>query len=263
MSLEPKVIHYCWFGRGHLPEHAQRTLMSWQKFAPGFEIRCCDETVFNVSSCEWTKKAYEAKKYAFVADYARFRMLYDMGGIYMDLGSELVRDITELVETTSPFSAIEELSKTANTGLIVATPPHNPVIATVLSRYESTEFIDDVQFLRNHTVNEFFTAELEKMGFVRENRLQNVGGWTLLPSVTFNPVYGFGGYHVKAETYSIHHYSASWEDMRFQVKGEFVRKFAPYIGRRPAQILGRIKGELVMRLAKERNDTEVTRLGEK
>lgn len=240
----PRIIHYCWFGHGGLSEQARKTLASWERYAPGYKIRRCDESNFDVDSCEWTRKAYEAKKYAFVADYARFRMLYDFGGVYMDLGSELIKDITPLVETCSPFSAIEELSKTANTGLIAATPPRNPVVASVLARYEAMSFSDDAEYLQANTVNEMLTSELEKHGFVRKDRLQNAGGWTLLPSCYFNPVYGFGGYHIKKDTYSVHHYSGSWVEPEFRIKRKVVDAMSPFLGRRLAQIAGRIVGEI-------------------
>lgn len=243
MTSTPHIIHYCWFGHGDLSAQAKKTLASWERFAPGYEIHRCDESTFDVGCCEWTRKAYEAKKYAFVADYARFRMLHDFGGVYMDLGSELVKDITPLVEACSPFSAIEELSKTATTGLIAATPPHNPVVASILARYESMDFSDDAGFLKANTVNEMLTSELEKHGFVREDKLQNVAGWTLLPSCYFNPIYGFGGYHIKKDTYSVHHYSGSWVEPEFRIKKKVVDTWSPILGRRLAQVVGRMVGE--------------------
>ena len=244
MAEMPKVIHYCWFGHGELSDTAKRSLSSWERFAPGYEIRCCDESVFDVEDHAWTKDAYEAGKYAYVADYARFWLIYEYGGVYMDLGSELVRDITALVAQCSPFSAIEDLSKTANTGLIVASPRTNPVVASVLAHYDSLKFSDDPTFLQSHTVNVMFTGELEKRGFAREDRLQHVDGWTLLPSSAFNPVYGFGGYHIKKDTYSVHHYSASWVEPKFKMKKAIVDRMAPFIGRRAAQILGRTIAEI-------------------
>ena len=240
----PKIIHYCWFGHGELSDQAKKTLASWKRFAPGFEIRRCDESTFDVNCCEWTRKAYEAKKYAFVADYARFRMVHDFGGVYMDLGSELVRDITKLVEKCSPFSAIEELSRTATTGLIVAAPPRNPVIASRLACYEDTDFSDDPTFLENNTVNWVFTRELEKLGYVLEDRRQQVGEWTLLPSTAFNPVYGLGGYHIKKDTYSVHHYSASWSEPKMKTKYALVKRLSPFLGRRLSQVVGRVYAEV-------------------
>lgn len=240
----PKIIHYCWFGGGELSKSAKKTLASWKRFAPGFEIRRCDESVFDVSSCDWTRKAYEAKKYAFVADYARFKMIYDCGGVYMDLGSELMRDIASLVEEHAPLSAIEELSIMVNPGLIIAARPRDPLIASVLSRYESMDFVDDPEFLIHNTVNDVFVAELEKLGYSHKDQWQTVGGWTLLPSSAFNPVYGFGGYHIKKDTYSIHRYSGSWVEPELKVKQSIVRALSPVLGRRAAQIIGRTVGEV-------------------
>ena len=171
-------------------------------------------------------------------------MVHDFGGVYMDLGSELVRDITELVETCSPFSAIEELSKTATTGLIVAAPPHNPVVASCLAFYEGTDFSDDPAFLENNTVNWVFTRELEKLGYALEDCRQQVGEWTLLPSTAFNPVYGFGGYHIKKDTYSIHHYSASWSEPKMKTKYALVQRLSPFLGRRLSQVVGRVCAEV-------------------
>jgi hypothetical protein len=244
MINTPKVIYYCWFGKGSLSTTAQKCIESWKKFASEYKIVCCNEDMFDVDSHHWTRAAYAAGKYAYVADYVRFWLIYNYGGVYMDTGSELVRDISALCAECSPFSAIEELSKTATTGLIVAAPPFNPVVAEVLEAYDAMEFSDDSQFLRAHTVNEMFTNVLEKHGFIRENKRQKVGEWTLLPSSAFNPVYGFGGFHIKRDTYSVHHYSASWAEPKFRTKKRIEQRLAPVMGRRASQVVGRIVGEL-------------------
>ena len=143
-----------------------------------------------------------------------------------------------------PFTAIEESSLTATTGLIVAVEPHDPVIRACVERYESMEFSCDPDFLDKITVNEVFTAELLKIGFERVNKEQHFGGWLALDSKAFNPVYGFGGYHIKRETYSIHRSSGSWVEPKYRIKRKVVRKCSPFIGRRLSQILGRILMEL-------------------
>ena len=30
----PKIIHYCWFGKGKLPEEAQKCIESWKRNCP-------------------------------------------------------------------------------------------------------------------------------------------------------------------------------------------------------------------------------------
>lgn len=240
----PRTIYYCWFGYGELSNVALKSLASWEQYAPGYRIVRCDETMFDVESHPWTKAAYAAGKYAYVADYVRFWLIYNNGGVYMDLGTELVRDITQLCEESSPLSAIEEMSKTATPGLIMSSFQQNPLIADVLAVYDSLSFSADPDYLEAHTVNEIFTSCLESRGFVREDILQRVGEWTLLPSIAFNPIYGIGGYHIKKETYSVHHYSGSWVEPKYKTKREIVQSLSPIVGRRLSQISGRIIAEL-------------------
>lgn len=240
-----KTIHYCWFGGGELSETAKRSIESWERFAPGFTIKRWDESCVDVNAAAWTRAAYRAKKWAFVSDYVRFKVLYEHGGIYMDVGTELIKSIEPLLSYV-PFSAIEELTLTATTGLIVAVESHDELIGKVIERYDSMEFEPNPEFLRANTVNEVFTRQLEKKGFQRIDKEQKVGDWLILNSKAFNPKYGFGGYHIKKETYSIHHFSGSWVEPKFKVKRRFIEKWAPFIGRRFAQILGRIAGELTM-----------------
>lgn len=91
------IIHYCWFGGGLLTETAKQSLASWDRFAPGFEIKRWDESNSPINDCDFVRSAYEAGRWAFVADYVRFWVLYHHGGIYMDVGSELIKDISPLM----------------------------------------------------------------------------------------------------------------------------------------------------------------------
>lgn len=38
------------------------------------------------------------KKWAFVSDYARLKIVYEQGGIYMDVDVELIKPLDELTE---------------------------------------------------------------------------------------------------------------------------------------------------------------------
>ena len=86
----PKIIHYCWFGRGELPVLAQKCISSWKKYMPDCEIKEWNEDNFDVNMIQYSKDAYKNKKYAFVSDYARFCILRDHGGIYLDVDVELI-----------------------------------------------------------------------------------------------------------------------------------------------------------------------------
>ena len=73
----PKNIHYCWFGGKKLPDLANKCINSWKKYLPDYEIIEWNESNFDVESCDYVKEAYKSKKWAFVSDYARFKILYD------------------------------------------------------------------------------------------------------------------------------------------------------------------------------------------
>ena len=46
----PKVIHYCWFGRGQKPEAALKCIESWKKFLPDYDLKEWNEDNFDISS---------------------------------------------------------------------------------------------------------------------------------------------------------------------------------------------------------------------
>lgn len=97
-----KVIHYCWFGRNPLPESALKCIASWRKFFPDHEIKEWNEENFDVNIIPYTRDAYQAGKYAFVSDYARFKILYEYGGLYFDTDVEIIKPMADIIET-GPF----------------------------------------------------------------------------------------------------------------------------------------------------------------
>ena len=72
LNMVNKVIHFCWFGRGEKSNIIKKCMESWHKICPDYEIKEWNEDNFDINICTYVKQAYEAKKYAFVSDYARF-----------------------------------------------------------------------------------------------------------------------------------------------------------------------------------------------
>ena len=93
----PRIIHYCWFGRGEKPEFAKKCIASWKKFCPDFEIREWNEDNCDCRTVPFMAEAYAAKKYAFVSDVIRLIVLEQYGGVYFDTDVEVLRDITPLL----------------------------------------------------------------------------------------------------------------------------------------------------------------------
>ena len=93
----PKIIHYCWFGRGEMPQLAKDCIASWQKYMPDWEYRLWTEDNFDVNQIPYTKEAYDAKKYAFVSDYVRLWVLCNEGGLYLDTDVEVFKPFDDLL----------------------------------------------------------------------------------------------------------------------------------------------------------------------
>ena len=72
-----KVIHYCWFGDGEIPQKEKSCIESWKTYFLDYEFQLWNEENFNYQDCNFAKQAYENKKYAFVSDYARAKILYE------------------------------------------------------------------------------------------------------------------------------------------------------------------------------------------
>ena len=102
----PKVIHYVWVGGKPLNELAEKCIASWKKYCPDYEIKRWDETNFDINQNRFCKEALENKKWAFVADYIRLKVLYDEGGIYMDADVEVINPIDEFLQCPG-FSGFE------------------------------------------------------------------------------------------------------------------------------------------------------------
>lgn len=80
----PKIIHLCWLSGDPYPKEIQRCLDTWREKLPDYEVWLWDTKRFDVNSTLWTRQAFNAKKYAFAADYIRLYALYNYGGIYLD-----------------------------------------------------------------------------------------------------------------------------------------------------------------------------------
>lgn len=80
-----------------LPSEIKKCIGSWEKHLSGYEVWLWDTKRFDVNSTPWTKQAFEAKKYAFAADYIRLYALYNYGGIYLDSDVLVYKNFDELL----------------------------------------------------------------------------------------------------------------------------------------------------------------------
>ncbi len=113
MSI-PKIIHYCWFGKGEKTCLMERCIGSWKKYCPDWQIIEWNEENFDVDFCPYAAKAYKEKRYGFLADAARLKIIYENGGVYLDTDVELKHSLDELLENEAWFGYGQETE--INTG---------------------------------------------------------------------------------------------------------------------------------------------------
>lgn len=232
----PKIIHYCWFGRGPLPELAQKCIASWKKYLPDYEIKEWNEDNFDVNIIPYTAEAYQAKKYAFVSDYARFWILYKYGGIYFDTDVEVIRPIDDIVERgnfmgfeTDPKSQLKEDASEAsvNPGLGMGVAPGLGLIKKMLDFYEGRHFEFIPGGIGQLTIVHIATEVLRKAGLKQQQGIQQVDDMWIYPAEYFCPInLKTGRIHVRPNTRTIHHYAGTWQDKHFSFK-EWIKKVLP------------------------------------
>lgn len=205
----PKVIHYCWFGGNPLPEKALKCIESWKKYCPGYEIKEWNEKNYDVKKINYTAQAYQSKKYAFVSDYVRFDILYKYGGIYFDTDVEVIKPIDEII-VRGPFFGMETPA-TVNPGLGIAASAGDPLYAEILESYKNSFFLKPNGKPDLTTIVERVTGILYKHGFLKENKIQLIESINIYPTDYFNPKNPRTGIIIiTPNTYTIHHFDASW-----------------------------------------------------
>ncbi|MBE7079451.1 MAG: hypothetical protein E7380_06315 [Clostridiales bacterium] len=214
---EKMKLHYCWVGGAEKSEKIKNCIESWKRVCPSAEIIEWNEENYDVNKNAYIRQAYEQKKYAFVSDYMRFDILYRFGGVYLDTDVELLKDITPL--TKNNFTGFES-EKNVAPGLILCAKAGNPLMKEIVEYYDN-----QTAFSIDKTVVQIMTEILQKHGLKQDGSLQTVADFVIYPTEYFNPKGGeYGKDKITENTYSIHHYEASWKSpldqkiMRYKVK---------------------------------------------
>lgn len=221
----PKVIHYCWFGRNQMPSEYQHYIDSWKKFLPDYSIKEWNEDNYDVNCIPFSREAYEVKKYAYVSDYARLKILYEHGGIYFDTDVEVIRSMDELMQKGA-WMAIEKHKNTpeaddmVNPGLGFAVEPYNPIIKEIMSFYENTHYTFPDGHMEQIPIVPITSSVLKKYGLKKmTDRPYKVGGIIIYPWDFFCPIeFMSTKLEITENTHAIHHYSATWMSQMDKIK---------------------------------------------
>ena len=185
---------------------------------PDYEIVQWNESNFDVNCCKFVEQAYKAKAWAFVSDYARLKIIYDNGGIYLDTDVELKRNLDSLLKEECYFG-VQQVGKDINTGLGFGSVKNNNIIKEMLKMYENIDFeYENKEKLACPILN---TEVLKKYGYKPNDSIYTIENInvTIYPPKYFDPIVpGNGKMLLDNETFSIHHYSATWTSKTNRIK---------------------------------------------
>lgn len=219
----PKIIHYCWFGRGQLPVSAVNCIESWKKFLPDYVIKKWSEDNFDINLNLYVKQAYENKKYAFVTDFVRLYAIYTEGGVYMDTDVEVLKSLDKFLVHPA-FSGFEN-NNYVPTG-IMAAEKGSLWAKELLAQYNNRTFVQEDGSLDTTTNTKTITDYMLTKGLVLNDSYQEIKDLVVMyPHDYFCPKdHGTGIIKLTSRSVCIHHFAKSWVDPKIRCLSD-IKKF--------------------------------------
>lgn len=207
----PKTIHYCWFGRNPKPKLAEKCIKSWKKYCPDYEIIEWNEDNFDIASAPlYVRQAYEAKKWAFVTDYVRLKVVYENGGLYFDTDVQIIKAFDELLDFSAFFGFEDE--QNINTGLGFGSEKNVKILNDIILQYSNIPFVLEDGTFDSIPCPKRNTEIFKEYGLSQDGTKQLLNGnIIILPKEYLCPIeYHTSKKRITENTLSIHWFDTSW-----------------------------------------------------
>lgn len=216
----PKKIHYCWFGNSPLPSIVEKCINSWKEIMPDYEVIRWDETNVPYQEYNFMREAYSVKKYAFVSDQARYLILKEHGGFFLDTDVEVIKRLDDLRENKCFFAFNKHVKRNVlfvNPGLIMGAEKNNKTIDEIFKIYCNIHFLVDGVAQFKYSSPRILTNYLLKFkGLKIKDEYQKLPDDIKVYATDYfdpmNPRTIIAGSKIEitSNTYSIHYGAASW-----------------------------------------------------
>ncbi|CAF2234908.1 unnamed protein product [Rotaria magnacalcarata] len=204
----PRTFHFIYLNNRTLPDVAQRYIGLWRKFHPHWQIFIwTNETIANQNLSLYNEQRLKttARGFRQASDILRYEIIYEYGGIYIDLDFEPLKSIEALLHGVEAFVAYESEFFICN-GIFGATPGHE------LTRRLIVELDSNWAQYKNGTVNQqtgpyHMTKQVKSMQ--QENKTTMKDGFQMFAPHIFFP-YAFNqrdpGHPYDSLAFAVHHF---------------------------------------------------------
>lgn len=202
----PKKIHYVWFGN-EKNKLMKRCIDSWKKL--NYEVYEWNEKTYDINKNDFVKEAYKKQNWAFLSDYIRLDVLYNLGGIYIDTDVLLIKKIDDNLLDTDVIIGFQ-FDCLLGTHFI-GTKSKSLFIKSFLDKYnnykEGESFI-----VNNHIFNDFFLDNI--VDFKLNGKNQQINYKNEKISI-YNKFY-FGCPKLIGKGYAYHLLDNSWRKKKYK-----------------------------------------------
>ena len=209
----PKIVHQIWFG-SDMPEKYAKWQESWEKYNPDWEyILWTDESIKDIKFVN--EDIFKStQNYGAKSDIARYEILYQFGGLYVDTDFECLQSFEVLNSMCDFYAGLFTSSEVVLANGLIAAIPKHPIIENCIKSINATDNSNYSNIIFHATGPQLLTKVFFK-NYKTDNKI-NIP----FPASFFYPYPNLLRHikdqkkikkHIKQESYAIHYWDVSWQ----------------------------------------------------
>lgn len=217
-----KKIHIIWFGGNPLPQGFIQNYLSIKTYASNYKVYFWDESNLNVYENAYTTICYKNGWFAHLSDYFRIKVVWEHGGIYLDVDLILIDYLDDSI-IEYPLFSFEDITfngrkkRMFGSGWGFSSHKNSSLLSKILISYENfdTRAIDYDLNIPTWTDLIYQTPTIEN--FIDDKKNNEVKNWNFVP-------------HSLLENYIITLNFASWINKKEIDRQNYINRFRNLFG---------------------------------